>query len=353
MSYEDGWAAMNLEMPRRVPHFEPSAEWYHLDLVKAVTGIDVAPDSPGELRAKAAREFVKAWNYDLMFAAMIGANVLEKKMTRMGHAEFAIDGGDFDDNISCPFETPEEALAFDPWETYGAIDHDDYVRRFSEQYRRSCEYSPTAVNMTGIYSTLMSGMIFIFGWDMLLLMAGLDPDGFGEVCNRYASWMQQYYDAMAECDSPVFYCHDDIVWTEGAFIHPDWYRKYIFPNIKKLWAPTVEAGKKIIFICDGNYTQFADDIAACGNAGFWFEVFTDLEVMVEKFGKTHVIIGNGDCRPLTFGTKADVRAEVERCMALGKKCPGYFMCISGHFAPNIPLENALYYYDVYCELGRR
>ena len=46
--------------------------------------------------------------------------------------------------------------------------------------------------MTGIYVTCVSGLIEIFGWEMLLLAAGLDPDGFGEVANRYASWIQQH-----------------------------------------------------------------------------------------------------------------------------------------------------------------
>ncbi len=41
MSYKDGWAALNLEMPRRVPRTEYSAP-RHWELVKAVTGIDLA-----------------------------------------------------------------------------------------------------------------------------------------------------------------------------------------------------------------------------------------------------------------------------------------------------------------------
>ena len=53
----------------------------------------------------------------------------------------------------------------------------------------------------GIYPSLMSGMIYIFGWDMLLLAAGIDPVGFGEVTNRYATWMQQYMDALADADN--------------------------------------------------------------------------------------------------------------------------------------------------------
>ena len=75
--------------------------------------------------------------------------------------------------------------------------------------------------------------------------------------------------------------------------------------------------------------------------------------MPEQYGKTHVIIGNADSRILTFGTKEDIRAEVQRCMRAGKKCPGYFMCVSGHIPANVPIANALYYYDVYTELSRR
>ncbi len=32
---------------------------------------------------------------------LIHASVLQKKRTRMGHAEFAVDGADFDDETSC------------------------------------------------------------------------------------------------------------------------------------------------------------------------------------------------------------------------------------------------------------
>jgi hypothetical protein len=123
--------------------------------------------------------------------------------------------------------------------------------------------------MTGTYVTLCSGFIAIFGWDMLLTAGGLGPVALGEVANRYASWMMQFYEALAEGETPVVYSHDDIVWTSGAVFHPEWYRKYIFPNYKKYYAPLIEAGKKIIFVSDGNYSEFVDDIAATGAHGFF------------------------------------------------------------------------------------
>ena len=353
MSYEDGMAAINLEMPERIPRFDPSAPVYHWDLVEAVTGITVTPETTPERRLKAQRAFLKAWDYGIFFGCLIHGHELKALHTSMGHAVYAGDGSDFVAHRECPFTDVEEVFALDPFEVYGEHDHATLVDRFNRHYHERCENYPDTVNTTGIYVTLMSGMIEILGWDMLLTAAGADADRLGDVYNRYANWIQQYYDALAASDAKVVYCHDDLVWTEGPFISPAWYRKYIFPNLEKLWTPLRAAGKKITFVCDGDYTMFADDIAACGNDGFWFECFTDLEVMVEKFARTHYLIGNGDCRPLTFGDKAAVRAEVERCMNAGRDCPGYIMCISGHIPPNVPVANALYYDEVFRELRRR
>ncbi len=207
--------------------------------------------------------------------------------------------------------------------------------------------------MTGIYITCVSGLIAMFGWEMLLTAAGLDPKRFGETTNRYARWIQQYYDALAEADVPVIYSHDDFVWTAGAIFRPDWYRQYVFPNYRRFYAPLVESGKKVIFVSDGDYTEFADEVAACGVAGFFFEPLTDLAYLAERYGQTHVLIGNVDTRYLLYGTKPQIRAEVERCMAIGKRCPGYFIGVTNMIPANTPVENALYYNQVYEELRRR
>ena len=57
MSYSDGWAALNLEMPSRVPRTEYSAEG-HWKLIQAVTGIEVNENSPDSLKEKACAFFL-------------------------------------------------------------------------------------------------------------------------------------------------------------------------------------------------------------------------------------------------------------------------------------------------------
>ena len=352
MSYEDGWAALHLEMPARVPRTEYSAEG-HWALIRAVTGLTVTADSPAEERVLAVRTFMGSWNYGFVWSTWAASNLLEKRRTRMGHAVYAEGGSDWDTRVECPFSGPEEVLAFDPQETYGPCDRDATVRAFETAYRANCAGNPDTVSMTGIYVTLVSGLIDIFGWDLLLLASGMDPDGTGSLARRYADWILQYFEALAETDVPIVMVHDDLVWTSGAVWRPEWYRRFVFPQYKRLLAPLRDAGKRILFTSDGNYTQFVDDIAESGVHGFVMEPSTDMAYVAGKYGRTHVLVGNADTRILLMGTREEIRAEVERCMAVGKNCPGFFMAVGNHIPANTPVENALYYNEVYEELSRR
>lgn len=321
--------------------------------MQEVTGIQVDSNSTEELQQRASNEFRKAWDYGFVWNILIHNQVLDKCRTRMGHASYATDGTDYSAEIFCPFEDPEDAIDFQPMEVYGKQEHRKLVEDFNRDYRLRCQQVPDAVNTTGVYITLVSGLLEIFGWDILLMALGMDPEGFGETANRYAEWMQQYFDALADCESPVVKVHDDIVWTSGPFVRPEWYRKYVFPNYKKFFAPLREAGKKIIFTSDGNYTQFVDDIADCGVSGFVLEPTTDMKYVAEKYGKTHAFIGNADTRILLNGSKEEIYEEVKRCMDIGKKCPGFFMAVGNHIPSNTPVENALYYNEVFEKLRKR
>ena len=83
------------------------------------------------------------------------------------------------------------------------------------------------------------------------------------------------------------------------------------------------------------------------------ERMADMAYVAQRYGQTHVLIGHADTRILLSGAKAEIRADVERCMAIGKRCPGFFMSVGNHIPPNTPVENALYYQKVCDELSRR
>jgi len=352
MSREHGMAALRLEMTERVPRTEYSLEM-HWDVIRAVTGLNVNADSPYEEKAYAQRLFFKIFNYDLAWSTEVDRRYLGKYCTDMGHGVYEAGGRDYRLAKEPVFKDVEEVFSFDPATQLPPIDEKRMVEIFNASYDSQCARYEDAVTMTGTYITCMSGLIDMLGWEMLLLAAGTDGEKFGEFANRYAQWMQPFFNALAECKAPVIMVHDDIVWTSGPFLHPKWYREYVFPNYKKLFAPVIEAGKKLLFTSDGNYTEFIDDIAAAGAHGFVLEPCTDMEYIAKKYGKTHVFVGNADTRVLLHGTKEDIYNEVLRCMRIGKNCPGYFMAVGNHIPPNTPVENVLWYEECYEKLSRR
>lgn len=352
MSFHDGWSAIHLQMPPRVPHTEYSVE-SHWEVIKAVTGYDITPFSPVEMKRKASHALIKAWNFDFLWSTLISGELFSEYKTDMGHAEYAAGGVDRRDTIYCPFKAPEEVLRFSFLDTYGPCDQGKWKSEFEQHYLTNCSSNPDAVNMTGIYVTLISGFIDIFGWNMLLLAAGVDPAGFGELANRYADFMLPYFEALAEADVPIVMVHDDMVWSSGPIFSPNWYQRFVFPNYKKYFEPLRQAGKKIMFTSDGKYTEFIDDLVDCGVDGFILEPMTDMTYIAENYGNTHVFIGNADTRILLNGNKIDIRTEVERCMSIGKRYPGFFLAVGNHIPANTPVQSVLYYMQVYEELSKR
>ena len=355
MSYQSGMAALNLELTDRVPRVEYSADT-HWALVKEVTGIDTEVLSN---RRRARREFIRLWDYAFLWATDIGNRFFEERggrATRMGHSVYAeLEDGtsDYERRISKGFENLDEIYDLDFYREYGELDQKSLIRNFELRYSERVEANRDTVNMGGVYITLLSGFISLLGWETLLLAMGEDPDRFGRLVERYYNWVKQFYDAYAGSNVPVIMSHDDICWSNGPFAHPEWYRRYIFPYYRRLWTRIKEAGKKLLFTSDGDYTTFFDDIVECGADALVMEPLSDMALFADRYGKTHGFVGNADTRVLMRDSKAGIYREVERCMEIGKSCPGFIMAVGNHIPQNTPVDNALYYNEIYYKLSQR
>ncbi|MCZ7542964.1 MAG: hypothetical protein M5R40_05230 [Anaerolineae bacterium] len=72
-------------------------------------------------------------------------------------------------------------------------------------------------------------------------------------------------------DEEVIFCHDDIAMTPGPVFHPGFYEKYIFSRYEWIMEPAVRAGKKIVFVSDGNIDAFLERLLDFPIAGIMFE----------------------------------------------------------------------------------
>jgi uroporphyrinogen decarboxylase len=184
------------------------------------------------------------------------------------------------------------------------------------------------------------------------MAAAAEPERFKTTIARFARLSVEYAETFAQTDLPVFYCHDDLALTRGLVFAPKWYRENIFPHYERIFEPLKKAGKKIIFVSDGNYTALIDDLIHVGVDGLMVDHFVDIEAVLNRYGGKLLIAGNADIAKLTFGTPEDVRRDVARCMEYGRRYPGYVIKVTGDLPHNIPLANIEAYFAACWEMGK-
>mgnify|MGYP005853502423 CR=1 FL=1 len=295
MSYQIGMDALHLRPTPRLAH----TEYCSNDALKrAVTGLE--PDD-----AQYEATFYRLWDYDFIWATHDGPEPWEERgrVTDMGHSEFLEGGVDWRPAQPCPFRSVEEALAFDAVAEYGLTEMQTLVSFYRQRYAEARTRFPEQVWTGGYYRTLFSGAIAIFGWEMLL-QAAAERGRFAKVLDSIFQQSLHHYRAWARTDIEVFMCHDDMVWTQGPFMRPDFYRAEIFPRYRALWQV----------------------------------------LHVARYGQTHCLLASKvDARTLTFGRREQIYAEVDATLALAQQCSGFIFAVGNHIPSNVPVENALDY----------
>lgn len=337
MSHQIGIDAINLRPTPRYAH----TEYCSNDELKrrlGVRGLSPVPNAP---------TFEDAWECDFIWNTNDGPVPWADRgrTTDMGHADFLAGGVDRRDPKPSPFQNPEDVWEFDAVKEYGLPDFDALVNYYEARHQAIQAANPNQVVTGGYYKTIVSGAIEAFGWDALL-EAAADQDKFETVLDSFFRLTLHHVKAWAQTSVPVYINHDDMVWTAGAFLHPDFYRRVIFPRYRALWKVVRDAGKKMLFCSDGDFGEFVADVADAGADGFIFEPMTLLEPVVQRFGQTHVIVSSKvDARTLTFGTPAQIQAEVDATVRLAKNCRGFMFAVGNHIPSNVPVANALFYFD--------
>ncbi len=340
MSYPIGMDTIHLRPTPRVAHTEYCSNAALRRALKSEGGWGrdaASPQSPS---------MEDLWECDLIWSTHDGIDWAQRgRVTDMGHADFLEGGTDRRMPQTSPFKDVDEVLAFDAVKEYGLEDGDSLTRLYQDWHDRNQALNPNQVWTAGHYKTIVSGAIQAFGWDLLLEAAAYRAE-FEKVLDSIFRLSLHHYRAWSRTKAPVFISHDDFVWSQGAFIHPDFYRRVIIPRYKELWSVLKDSGKRVLFCSDANWIEFVDDVAEAGADGFIFEPMMPLDPVVERYGRTHVIVGSkSDCRTLTFGTKEQIAAEIDATLELARDCPGFMYAVGNHIPSNVPLENAQFYID--------
>lgn len=351
MSVESGMAALEMRRTNKVPRTEYSAADYP-SLVEKVTGIPFTPEN----KLLAASKFREKWDYAFEWRTNVYNDYFTEhggRRTFMGHASYLEDGSDFKADLIQGFASPEEAILLDPCKEYGEWPKEELVRRFEEAYADARKTAPETIATCGVYISMVSGLIEIFGFEILLYTLGMYPKEFSRVIDGYAEWVKQFFDAFAATSIPVVMVHDDLCWTEGPFMPPEWYRKEILPKLKKLIEPLKTAGKLVMFTSDGTIDEFFDDIVDFGVDSVVMEPTSDIRKFLLRHGRHCGAVGGIDCRDLASGSNAEIEKKVRDMLDFGREYPGYIFACGNHLPQSVPVEKALFYNEMYEKYSAR
>lgn len=205
-----------------------------------------------------------------------------------------------------------------------------------------------------LYTDILGG-VEVLGWEVFLMAASMDPDRFHEhfLLPCVAKSKAIVEEMVKASDSPLIFVHDDLASAAGPMIQPAWYDEYVFPHYPEIWSSAKQAGKKIIFVADGNMQAFLPQLIDVGVDGLMLEnPATSLDAAAECFLQSgRFLIGGIDTAKLTLGSPGEVRRMV---LDLGKTmadCPGFAMASCGGVHGNIPMANLEAYFDARAEIG--
>lgn len=355
MPKAEAMAAMMLHFPPYIPEYD----WLdHPALMAEVSGLDPF-EHPTEAHRLCIERLRMDWVTGLHSRGMRfnKGEVKEDPQGGKRYTEWGISGSEWEPTPA-RFRTPEDVLAFDPFRsdiTGISVLDPQWSENIPDWTLESQKIVGEAALVTGCYyCTLIMWFIMTFGWELFLVTAASYPREFERVIERFSELTAgRYRNWVARDASPVFHTHDDIAFSHGLVFSLDWYRKYFWPHYERNFDILKRAGKKIIFVSDGDYTAALDDLASLGVDGFIVDYTMDLKDIVNRYGKTKVLAGNINTAVLTLGTVEDVRSEVRRCADIGREAPGFFFRVVGDLPHNIPLDNIKAYFEAIHEFGVR
>jgi hypothetical protein len=262
------------------------------------------------------------------------------------------------------FKTIDDVLAYQPLEHLDhrdmdpvALDLSPSVDELAAQFQRSLDKARAsngdlALATGGFYNTLFMWPLLTFGWELFLELGAAHPEDTERLLRDFAEISRKVFRAWAKTDVEVFSSHDDICFQAGPVFSPQWLRQRIYPYYEEFWGYLKDAGKTVLFICDGNVDQVADDVIASGADGILSEMYTNWREYARKH-PDKILMGDGDNRIIKTGDKDAIYAMVRGMADLGRDLPGYFFCVSNHLTWDLPPEGVKHYFDAAEKYGAR
>jgi hypothetical protein len=215
-------------------------------------------------------------------------------------------------------------------------------------------FGDLAVHYHLYYTTLFMWAVVTFGWEPFLAAAALDPARFDRhFWQPWAEISRRNIEALVAMGEEVVFVHDDLATSTGPVFAPGFYDRWIFPRYERILEPAVRAGRKIVFVSDGNIDAFLERLLALPIAGIMYEnPATPYGRVLATWGEAgRGFIGGIDTALLSRASPDEVTAHARDVIERGRRYPGFVLSSCGGLYGDVPMENLLAYFRIRDRMG--
>lgn len=183
----------------------------------------------------------------------------------------------------------------------------------------------------------------MLGFETFMINFMEEPERVGALLNRIADVNIALARNAVWHGADIIFETDDYAYNSGPFFSPALFRRYIFPNLKRLVDAVHAEGGYVIKHTDGNIMSLLPDMMETGIDGIQsLDPLAGMDIAETKrlCGNRLTLWGNVDCGNLmSNGTTQQVREAVIDCMRKGKPGGGYCLCSSNSILSTTRPEN--------------
>jgi hypothetical protein len=252
----------------------------------------------------------------------------EVGLTRNGKRRVTRDGGVWATDARERYRMPEDVLNVDSERFEVETVAEPMLTRMAElQAQGAARGFPVPMH----YGTLVTRATIEFGWEPFLTALALEPARFARILDRFGEASLAVIEGWARTEGiELIFVHDDIAGTRGLLLSPTCLRSHVLPWYGRLFAAIHAAGRKVLYLSDGNYAEVLDDLLALGVDGLYVESSSmDPREFLPQAGPDKVFLVKTDNRTIDFGTPEQLRREFETLRALHQDFPGMMIYRGG------------------------
>jgi len=253
------------------------------------------------------------------------------------------------------WSSEHDSLVYD-WETFEAY---PFPKREDIDYSRLEEAGkliPDDMGIIGQYGDIYTTVWETMGFETFSMLMYEEPELVAEMFRRIGDVIFSMFENMAQMDFvKVLWYSDDIAYSSGLMVHPDFLREHFFPWLRKIGE--LAKGRDIPFIyhSDGVLYDVMDDILDCGVTALHplEPISMDISELKERYGHKIALCGGIDVDQLARANKDTIRELTRKYIRIAGKNGGWAAGSSNSITEYLKTENYLAMIETVLEEGSR